>query len=1096
MKTNRKSRLLAALTAGGIVAAISAYAIVGEQINKILSQGIEATLPAEWTEPNVAEHAFVKYLRYYVPAQTASGLATKVLYNAADGALVKERTVAKPAISAFMYGPAYVPDGSGGFIGHGRRDIFAALSLDDGTTWKNYNLSASADKSSFDIATAIGDPGDQSKTITAYPGDAVNVAMGVAGNKVVVAWPSRYCATGNAAYALSSESTDPAVRDAVATYLGIDPTKDLYLTDAFGVKGDQGSVDYADPTSKEPIPSVGEVPFNCLWSARGVMVAGDDPRTTDAAELNHIVWFAAERLTSGVRDVNRVEVDMVKDAGAVIVWQEDPDGLRPGSGDGPGEGWSGATAGSKTDIWYSFLPYKEFDVVSDPADPTKHLALADYWVPATDGAAPSKPQHFVPFAVPMRLTNNDGCTGANPSPFCTADATIFGLKNQCASTITLAKGNKNDNTSTVCVSENGLPGLGNTAAVRPRVALRPKLDDAGTTIGAWVVVVNEEDKGLGNFAVLTTDPATIADCDPDASQTDECVKFDDGKNIWYHSFDMGKPNTSADTSPTSLVKNLVGQGNMVNQPEVDWQTGQTLPAMSTANLWNFSSGNFDIYRTEIARRGSLMVQSPLNVDKGNSKLMAMLLFKQGLVNQGGPADIMARRIINAGMSVNPYDFSNLVCGDTKYTDGSNPYYPKGVCMEPAINMSGTTPQTCAVSSESTGADGTCPTVDSNGVASEDPNDEALFDKMTTWFQCPGSPLCGTTDLSKAMGSNLDDQSWHNPLDVAKGHRGYLWGDMAVVMYAWSPNWKLNAKGKDRYELYIRRSFDGGRTWTTTPEGWGGKGTTTFETMRDGETSADQSMVETVYAAGAPEQARNVSQLKSKEADTATNKYTILDPRYAPDPPTMPTITGDGTDPDSDVFNPSRFMIVFEAGDNQSVATTGGEAEPLDLWYGRGVNFGDHYQVTSAESTLLASSGWNNEFARLTTGSGVAAEEASLAMTPAGDTLYSVWAQEATVSGHTAEFARVWYTDGSTVPTTVPTDPTDEPVMGNGGGSGGTGGNGGGNGNGNGGGKGGGTGGGGGCTTATGQHPVDPVLPLIALSGLIGLGLRLRRARRS
>jgi len=1056
MKTKRKSTVLAAVMAVGVVA-VTAYAMVGEQISKSLTNTIN--LDTAWTEPPVAEHAYVKYLRYYVPAQTAAGLTTTVKYQAytedtSEGAILKERTVAKPAISAFMYGPAYVPEGSGGFIGHGRRDIYAALSLDDGTTWKQYNLSDSAGLSSFDIKKAITDPGDPTKTTTAYPGDAVNVTIGVAGNKVVVAWPSRYCSTGNAAYALSSDSAEPGVLDAVATKLGVDTTKDLYLTDVFGVAGSQGSVDYA-ALQKDPVTSVGEVPFNCLWSARGVMVAGDDPRTTDVAEANHIVWFKAERLTSGVRDVNRVEVDFVKDAGAVIVWQEDPDGLRPGSGEGPGEGWSGATAGSKTDIWYSFLPYSEFEVVSNPSNAAEYMTLAEYWPANTQ-----KPQHFVPFAVPMRLTNNDGCTGATPSLFCTADATTFGLKNQCASTISLVKGNQNTE-KTVCVSETGLPGLGNTAAVRPRVALRPKLDNKGNTIGAWVVLVNEEDKGLGNFAVELTNPSVISTCDPDASQTDECVKFDDGKNIWYHSFDMGKPATSGDSSPTGLVANLVSQGNMVNQPEIDWRTGETFVPINTADMWDFGAHNFDIYRTEIARRGSLMVQSPLNVDEGKSKLMAMLLFKQGLVNQGGPADIMARRIVDDKKATNPYDFSNLECSDWEYKDGSNPYYPKGICMVPAINLSGTTPQTCEVNGDS---DGTCPTIDSAGIASTDPADQTLFDKMTTWFQCPGSPLCGTTATSTALGSNLNDQSWYNPLDVAKGHRGYLWGDMAVVMYAWSPNWKLNAKGKDRYELYIRRSFDGGKNWTTTPAKWGGNGTTTWETMRDGDTSADQSVVETVYAAGAVEQARNVSQLKSRELLTPTNKYTILDPRYAPDPPTMPTIEGEGTDPDSDVFNPSRFMVVFEAGDNTTVAA-GGEAEPLDLWYGRAVNFGDHYQVTSAESTLLASSGWNNEFARLTTGSGVAAEEASLAMTPAGDTLYSVWAQAAD-GVHEARFARVWY-DDINFKTKTPAFTYDEPKE---------------------------KAAAAGCSAATAERPVDPMLPLLAALGLIGWGVR--RARRS
>lgn len=984
--------------------------------------------------------------------------------------MIKTRDVAKPLISAFMYGPAYIPEGSGGYIGHGRRDIYGALSLDDGSTWKQTNLSDSATLSSLDTLP-LKDPADPSKTITTFPGDAVNVVHAVAGNKVVVAWPSRYCSTGNPAYALAE--ADPEARTTLATYLGVDLAKDLYLTDMFGVAGSQGSHDY----TADGFPTVGEVPYNCLWSARGVMVEGDDPRTDGVAEANHIVWYKAERLTSGRRDVNRVEIDMLKDAGAVITWQEDPEGLRPGGGEGPGEGWSGATAGSKTDIWYSFLPWAHFETVSDAEG--KPVPLATYWPTSTE-----KPQHYVPFAMPMRLTNNDKCLadGSTTSLYCYATtAAPYSLPDQCAGKVTVRKGQGSD-TQDICVSAAGLPNVANTAATRPRVSLRPRLAaDGVTTIGGWVVVMNEEDKGLGNFGFKISDPTAI--CDPDVKEDLDCAVADEGKNIWYHSFDMGQPNTSADTSATGLVANLVSQGNLVNQPEADWRTGDTYPVMNTADMWNFGDFDFDIYRTEIARRGALMTQPETNANLGNSKLMAMLLFKQGLINEGGPADIMARRIVNAGASVNPYDFANLVCENTVFTDGSNPYYPKGVCMDPAVNLSGVTPQTCVASGEL--SDGTCPTLDTAGITSTDPTDQQVFDKMTTWIQCPGSPLCGTTDLSTALGSNLDDQSWYNPLDVAKGHRGYLWGDMVVMMYAWSPNWKLNATGHDRYELYIRRSFDGGRSWTTTPASWGGKGTTTYETMRDGDTSADQTSVPTVYAAGVVEQARNVSQLKSRELLTPTNKYTILDPRYAPDPPTMPTILDDGTDPDSDVFNPSRFFVVFEAGDNTT--TELGEPEPLDLWYGRAVNFGDHYQVTSEESTLLGSSAWYNEFERLTTGSGVAAEEASLAMTPAGDTLYSVWAQEQATTAsveHDARFARVWYTDVSTVPTTVPVAPaSDEPVIADGGtttttepavettadaDSGG------------------------GCSSADGQRPVDPVLPLIAALGLIGWGLRRTR----
>jgi hypothetical protein len=81
-------------------------------------------------------------------------------------------------------------------------------------------------------------------------------------------------------------------------------------------------------------------------------------------------WFNTERLTSGRRDVDRIETMRVAGAGFAITWQEDPEGLRPGQGEGPGEGWSGAIANSQTDVWYSYIDWEDFDVVQDPTTRT------------------------------------------------------------------------------------------------------------------------------------------------------------------------------------------------------------------------------------------------------------------------------------------------------------------------------------------------------------------------------------------------------------------------------------------------------------------------------------------------------------------------------------------------------------------------------------------------------------------------------------------------------------------------------------------------------------------------------------------------------
>ena len=133
--------------------------------------------------------------------------------------LVKTELNAKPLVNVYVYGPVISFENplASGFSGHGRRDAFGAISLDDGETWKATNLSNSADESSFDVSTPLQDPGEADPTpITAYPGDVPNVFHAVAGNKVMVAWHSKFCTGGSPVWG------DTYDRDAVADYLAID----------------------------------------------------------------------------------------------------------------------------------------------------------------------------------------------------------------------------------------------------------------------------------------------------------------------------------------------------------------------------------------------------------------------------------------------------------------------------------------------------------------------------------------------------------------------------------------------------------------------------------------------------------------------------------------------------------------------------------------------------------------------------------------------------------------------------------------------------------------------------------------------------------
>ncbi len=184
-----------------------------------------------------------------VPSRTSTGEVVTVIYTDKDGNIF-ENDYAKPLIAMYHDGPVVYPENSGEFPGHDQRDVFGAVSLDDGNTFKRTNLSKSGDKSSFRL-----------KDHTDYYGDTFRLFANSAGNKVMVAWASRYAVGGNPNYAM--DDTD---RDALAGYLGI-TAEDIYLNDMWGVSGSQGSSDFAD----EGFPTVGEVSYAALWTCRGTL---------------------------------------------------------------------------------------------------------------------------------------------------------------------------------------------------------------------------------------------------------------------------------------------------------------------------------------------------------------------------------------------------------------------------------------------------------------------------------------------------------------------------------------------------------------------------------------------------------------------------------------------------------------------------------------------------------------------------------------------------------------------------------------------------------------------------------------------------------
>lgn len=134
--------------------------------------------------------------------------------------------------------------------------------------------------------------GDPGTPAAPYHGDVGRAALCAVDERVLVAWTSRYVPSGA-----------------------------------------QGAVVY---------PEAGgiEVPYACVYATV----------SSDAGET----WSAPQRLGDGVRDAASLMAHG-SSAGFALVWQEDPRGLQPGEGEGPGDGGSGAHVTQGTDIWFSSI---------------------------------------------------------------------------------------------------------------------------------------------------------------------------------------------------------------------------------------------------------------------------------------------------------------------------------------------------------------------------------------------------------------------------------------------------------------------------------------------------------------------------------------------------------------------------------------------------------------------------------------------------------------------------------------------------------------------------------------------------------------------
>jgi hypothetical protein len=652
--------------------------------------------------------------------------------------------------------------------------------------------------------------------------------------------------------------------------------------------------------------------------------------------VGEIVWFKPERLTSGRRDANQVFMGGADGAGFAIAWQEDPEGLRPGDASGPGPGWGGATTNHKTDIWYSYITMADFRKID-----TNFVAGGD-----PEHEVEGRPKALVPMSLPVRITDNDVVNSDNifatttdfdtwtpvPNPNTLGDGdgthaygyTIDGL---CEGWY--EKVNEQEETKEVCITADGRLLDGDTGASRPNLFLQTYTKSDGTK-SAWAIFAYEETKGMG---------AGSPDHEPDGGPYSDEYKAEEGKNAMYHSFDFQNPD-------------LVSAGNIINLPEKEVDADGNI--ISNISYVKDEEGNLILdyldqaqIAYENARRPRFILQGKGAI--GSTKTVMLVLYKEGLEGHGRPSDIMMRRVVAAAPG-NPYAFSNFICTGTEVAlNGLE------VCVDGAMNMSSVTPTV---------------TTDSMGdPTAEDPYGAV---KVVEWEQTL---------------ENLTDLSLTNPYDDARAHRGQIRGDFVVMGFSYTPNWAASRNGNDKYDFFVRRSFDGGQTWTTDPAG---SGVEHCNTWTDPVTK-EKNEVCTFYPAGAFEQMRNVSQLPNA-------KTSVIEPRIVAPPG---TIKKDGvwTGIAEDKQNKNVFYVSYGTSTNPKKDPVTGEQEaphPLDLFYSFSMDRGENYVLVEWDVNPDSDGNYAGQTVErwdyIAKGDPEQGE-AQLRMTPDGSRFYITWLQE-------------------------------------------------------------------------------------------------------
>lgn len=933
-------------------------------------------------------------------------------YYDENGDLIRVATEAKPIVVTYTDADPET----------GEHDVWAAVSRDDGNTWKRKNVSRMAYRSSYTLENG-----------EAYYGGCKKPVFQVKGNKILIAWSSKFAKGGKPRYSIKvDDPTTPEIED---DYIYDDP---YAVDDIWGVAGPQRAHDYAEDDYTDPADTPFaslEVPHSALWTCRGLILTAKEltvppfNRVNELGEAEYvvgdIVWFKPERLTSGRRDVNQIFVGAAGNAGFAMVWQEDPNGVKPGKALGPGPGWGGATTSHKTDIWYSYLAWGDHAKVD-----VNFVSGSDEH---DDTYISNRPKALVPMSLPVRLSDNevintdnilvelDGSglpTTSNPdyplgyTPMLNEDAQsdyadgthryaymvpgLIDVNNVSGAPSDINQSgffefiNNQDETKFVAITEDGRLLDGDTGASRGNIFLQPYAftkPDGSIGISAWAIITYEETKGAG-----AGPPEGVGDGEKPEDGTgtgSDAYVPEEGKNVIYHSFDFKNPD-------------VVSAGRIINRPEfVDSNDDNIVQPEELVYLVDELDVQIPDYLErpqlayENARRGRFMPQG-LGAF-GTSGTAQIMVHKQGPEGAGRPSDILLRRWVIPdygttykrvakkidgilvgyniedanGSTINPYSVNCLLGTRIEDPLSGQEYYADGV-----QNMSSVTP-----------------TVTTESMGDSEKDDAYGAVKVVEWIQTVDNLNDPTGTRVEGFDYNSDPSTWPqgNPFDESRAHRGSIRGDFVAMGFSYTANWAAARNGNDCYNFYVRRSFDGGQTWTTDPAGIGVEHCRTW-TYPSGTQSPGTKIEEcTFYPAGEFEAMRNLSQLPN-------HKSSVIEPRLVGVPGTVKA-GGTWTGLDEDKQNPDVFYVAYGTSTNPKKDPVTREQEapsPQDLYWSVSVDRGETYYLKAWEVNPDSDGNYAGETVTrwdyLAKGDPEQGE-CQLRMTPDGSRFYACWLDE-------------------------------------------------------------------------------------------------------